>query len=64
MGPQIQFLKRGKYVHGRSVAPAFVESVLATSVPVPQSHGNVAYHAGSTQLVLNPEGRVVTIEIF
>src|SRR5204862_6255317 len=56
--PQIQ-QPNGDY--GRSVAPQFVEDVIATSNPVKQANGNFSYTSGSVQVILSPEGRVVTI---
>jgi len=68
--PQIQIAGTGinkprrYYDYGRSVAPSFVESAIETSVPVKQPGGNIGYRSGSTQVIVSPEGRVVTIETF
>jgi hypothetical protein len=62
--PQIQIAgsgKPGSYDYGRSVAPGFIESVIGEGRPVTQSNGNILYTSGSVDVILSPEGRVVTV---
>jgi RHS repeat-associated protein len=51
----------GNYDFGRSVAPRYVEDVIAGSRGVVQDNGNISHTLGSLQVILNPEGAVVTI---
>jgi len=56
--PQI-FQAGGDY--GRSVSPNFIEDVIAGTRGVPQENGNILYDGGGLQVILSPEGRVVTV---
>jgi hypothetical protein len=51
----------GQYDYGRSVAPQYVEDAIASSSGVRQPNGNISHTSGSLQVILSPEGRVVTI---
>ena len=57
--PQI---RQGGGDHGRSVSPTYVEEELNTAPPKLQANGNFSYTSGTLQIILSPEGRVVTIE--
>jgi hypothetical protein len=48
-------------LYGRSVAPGFIESVIGEGRSVTQSNGNIWYTSGSVEVILSPEGRVVTV---
>jgi hypothetical protein len=51
----------GGYDYGRGVAPQFVEDAIASSRGVLQPNGNISHTSGSLQVILNPDGAVVTI---
>ena len=51
----------GGYDYGRGVAPQFVEDAIQRSLGVPQPNGNFSHMSGSLEVILSPEGRVVTI---
>jgi RHS repeat-associated protein len=48
--------------YGRSVSPNWVEDIISTTPGVRQSNGNISHTSGSVDVILSPEGRVVTIE--
>jgi hypothetical protein len=56
--PQI-FQAGGDY--GRSVSPNFVEDVISRMPRVPQPNGNLFHDGGGLQVIVSPEGRVVTV---
>jgi len=56
--PQI-FQAGGDY--GRSVSPNFIEDVIGSTRGVPQENGNFIHDGGGLQVILSPEGRVVTV---
>jgi len=58
--PQIRQVG-GSYDYGRGVAPQFVEDTIAASKGIVQANGNISHSAGSLQVILNPQGAVVTI---
>ena len=58
--PQI-FQVGGSYDYGRSVSPNFVEDVIRSTTGDPQKNGNYLYDGGGLQVILSPEGRVVTV---
>jgi hypothetical protein len=51
----------GSYDYGRGVAPEYVEAAISTSRGVVQSNGNISHVSGSLEVILNPQGSVVTI---
>jgi hypothetical protein len=58
--PQI-FQVGGSYDYGRSVSPNFVEDVIGNTAGDPQENGNYMHDGGGLQVILSPEGRVVTV---
>lgn len=58
--PQI-FQAGGGYDYGRSVSPNYVEQVIEDTAGVLQENGNYMYDGGGLQVILSPEGRVVTV---
>ncbi|MEI8408259.1 MULTISPECIES: RHS repeat-associated core domain-containing protein [unclassified Kribbella] len=47
--------------YGRSVSPNFVEDAIRRTPGVVQENGNIIHNAGGLQVILSPEGRVVTV---
>jgi len=47
--------------YGRSVSPNFVEDVIQRTPGVVQENGNILHDGGGLQVVLSPEGRVITV---
>jgi RHS repeat-associated protein len=54
-------LRRAGGDHGRSVSPSFVEDVISRTRGVRQENGNFMHDGGGLQVILSPEGRVVTV---
>ncbi|MEU4789735.1 hypothetical protein AB0F95_08515 [Micromonospora tulbaghiae] len=51
----------GSYDYGRGVSPNWVEYVIRNSPGVPQDNGNLSHVLGTLQVIVSPEGRVVTV---
>ena len=51
----------GGYDYGRAVAPEYVEATISSSRGIVQANGNISHTSGSLQVILNPQGAVVTI---
>ena len=47
--------------YGRSIAPQYVEYIIATTKSQPQDNGNLSYQSGTIQIITNQQGAVVTI---
>lgn len=48
--------------YGRSIAPQYVEDVINSAKPVFQPRtGNYSYALGNVEVIVNPQGAVVTI---
>ena len=47
--------------YGRGVAPQFIEDAIKSSKGVPQANGNISHTSGTLQVILSPEGRVITV---
>lgn len=51
--------------YGRSISPAYVEYVISEAEPIFQEdYGNYKYILGDLEIILSPEGRVVTLNAF
>ncbi len=48
-------------MHGRSIAPQFVEDVINSVEPIQQENGVMVYISGSVKVVVNDQGAVITI---
>ncbi|WP_425412422.1 RHS repeat-associated core domain-containing protein [Micromonospora mirobrigensis] len=51
----------GSYDYGRGVSPTWVEYVIRNSPGTPQGNGNLSHVLGTLQVIVTPEGRVVTV---
>ena len=51
----------GSYDYGRGVAPQYVEDAIASSTGIVQANGNISHTSGTLQVILNPQGAVVTV---
>jgi RHS repeat-associated protein len=47
--------------YGRGVSPSWIEHVIKNSKGVPQENGKISHVVGTLQVIVSPEGRVVTV---
>ena len=58
--PQIR-QTAGGYDYGRSVAPQYVEDVIRSTPGFLQENRNFSHMSGTLEVIVSPQGRVVTI---